>query len=773
VSEATADRREPDAPAARHDDPGAREIAGLIYAGYRAYRQRFQAITLAAGERFRGADWLGVQDANAERLALYAIHIDQIVRNIHALTGGPFAKSLWPAIRASYVDLIRTEYNAELFETFFNSMHRTLTHDSDVSDREMFVTSSFPRPPVPASDTLTRTYRPDRGIVEMVRQIARELPFARRRETDLPWQDLDRDIGSVLRSLVEARPEIDSIDGFEVEVLRPLFYRNKGAYVVGRIRYNDACWPLALPLLLDDRGRVYIDTLICDEDELSVMFSFTRAYFMVHEAHPHALVDFLATMLPNKKRSELYSSIGLHKHGKTVFYRDLLEHLAHSHDPFIIAPGIKGMVMCVFTLPSYQTVFKIIKDHFAPQKHITREQVREKYHIVKKHDRVGRMADTQEFENLVLPRARFTDELIDELRAVAASSVEITDDEVKIRHLYTERLMTPLNLYIETADDQSLREVLDEYGNAIKQLSAANIFPGDMLLKNFGVTRHGRVVFYDYDEICYLTDVNFRAIPQPETPEQEMSAEPWYTVGPNDVFPEEFRRFLFGRLRIKQIFTEMHGELFDPAYWRGLQAAIRDGQVMDVFPYRRKKRFLRQGKPPPGGVVDELTGHGPDEDAPEPADAGDSTSGHSSAAAGRSGPLSASPFSSGRFSSGGDGIALSAPDEAAARSESLRHLVRSGTAPVRRIGALAGMARIGMTELRVAAGERRRFGQSAHSARTEAFLYVISGQGTLQVGDAERVVAAGDFLGLAEGLGAGVLVNTSAEPLVCLYGNAD
>ena len=135
--------------------------------------------------------------------------------------------------------------------------------------------------------------------------------------------------------------------------------------------------------------------------------------------------------------------------------------------------------------------------------------------------------------------------------------------------------------------------MLDEYGNAIKQLAAANIFPGDMLLKNFGVTRHGRVVFYDYDEICYLTDVNFRALPTPHNSDEEFSAETWYSVGPHDVFPEEFRRFLFGRPGIKRLFTQMHGELFDPHYWQGLQRAIHNGEVMDVFPYRRKKRFAR------------------------------------------------------------------------------------------------------------------------------------------------------------------------------------
>ncbi|HEX7037690.1 MAG TPA: bifunctional isocitrate dehydrogenase kinase/phosphatase [Pseudomonadales bacterium] len=576
-------------------------VARRIFRGYETYRQEFQEITLAARYRFENAEWLAVQQANADRLACYHHHVNRTAESIAELVGGPLGAALWEDTKAEFTRLIHREYNAELFETFYNSVHRTLTDDADVNDREMYVTSCFPRPPREPAESLTITYRPERGVVEMMRDIARDLSI------ELPWQNLDRDIGNVLRSMAEARPEIESTDGLSIEMLRSVFYRNKGAYLVGRLRYRDQHWPIALPLLLDEERRLYIDTLICDEDELSIMFSFTRAYFMVHTNAAHALVDFLRSLLPNKKRSELYASIGLYKHGKTVFYRDLLEHLEHSDDPFVIAPGIRGMVMTVFSLPSYQTVFKIIKDRFPPQKQVTAAEVREKYHIVKRHDRVGRMADTQEFQNLILPRERFSEELIEELRRECASSVVITDTEVKIRHVYTERLMTPLNLYIETADERALVEALDEYGNAIKQLAAANIFPGDMLLKNFGITRHGRVVFYDYDEICYLTDVNFRWVPEPENPEQEMAAEPWFTVGPNDVFPQEFRRFLFGKPHVKRLFERMHGELFDPGYWQGLQRAILDGQVMDVFPYRRKKRFVRHAdgaSAPPGEAAE-------------------------------------------------------------------------------------------------------------------------------------------------------------------------
>jgi isocitrate dehydrogenase kinase/phosphatase len=285
--------------------------------------------------------------------------------------------------------------------------------------------------------------------------------------------------------------------------------------------------------------------------------------------------------------------MGYNKHGKTYFHRCAYRHMRGTRDQFILAPGIKGMVMSVFTLPSYDFVFKIIKDRFTPPKEMTRAQVMEKYRLVKRSDRAGRMADTQEFNNLAFARDRFSDELMEELHKVAPSIIEEHGKALVIRHVYVERRMMPLNLYLKDATDEQLWAVMDEYGNAIEELAAANIFPGDMLLKNFGVTRHGRVVFYDYDEICPLVDCNFRTLPQPRTEEEEFASKPWYSVGPNDIFPEEFRLFFSGNQRARKVFDEMHSEIYDAEFWRQLQAQIQSGYIEDFFPYRRKLRFPR------------------------------------------------------------------------------------------------------------------------------------------------------------------------------------
>jgi isocitrate dehydrogenase kinase/phosphatase len=327
---------------------------------------------------------------------------------------------------------------------------------------------------------------------------------------------------------------------------------------------------------------------------VSVLFSFTRSYFQVDATVPAQWVLFLQQLMPVKPISEIYSAMGHNKHGKTYYYRCAYRHMQSTSDQFNIAPGIKGMVMTVFTLPSYDFVFKVIKDRFTPPKDMTRDQVKAKYALVKRWDRAGRMADTQEFTNLAFARERFSDELMEELRKVAPSVIEEHGKALLIKHVYVERRMTPLNLYLRNATDEQVAAVMDEYGNAIKQLAAANIFPGDMLLKNFGVTHHGRVLFYDYDEIMPLTDCHFRTIPKPRTEAEVMSSKPWYTVGPNDIFPEEFALFFSGNQRAREVFDTLHSDIYEASFWQGLQHKIHSGYVEDFFPYRRELRFRRQ-----------------------------------------------------------------------------------------------------------------------------------------------------------------------------------
>ena len=412
------------------------------------------------------------------------------------------------------------------------------------------------------------------------------------------FADLEHDL-----AMVEAR--LNALPGnekqeanYQLQVLSSPFLRNKGAYLIGKLVNGSQSYGFVIPVLHNRRGALFIDALLTDPSQITLLFSFTRAYFMVDMEVPSAYVNFLHNIMPSKPRGEIYTILGLQKQGKAAFYRDFLHHLAHSSDNFAIAPGIRGLVMVVFALPSFPYVFKVIKDHFPAPKETTRELVKEKYLLVKYHDRVGRMADTLEYSNVAFPRARFPDELLDELKDVAPSLIEEENDQVIVRHLYIERRMTPLNIWLTEAeaagDDAKMEHGVREYGNAIKDLVAANIFPGDMLYKNFGVTRQGRVVFYDYDEIEYITDCNFRDIPAPRNEEDEMASEPWYSVAKNDVFPEQFSVFLLGNLKVRHYFMKYHADLLSADYWRQKKARILEGQVEDVFPYPQEIRFIHQ-----------------------------------------------------------------------------------------------------------------------------------------------------------------------------------
>ncbi len=563
----------------------AAHVARRLLDAFDDYRKAFREITDGAQARFEQAQWTEIQDASTARINLYE---QRIYATKDALSADPASQALldaeqWPNIKAAYIELIADRFDDDLAETWFNSVFfKTHRHDQ-ISDLTMFVHSTRPENRKPSRIPLTRGFISGGCLHSLAKHILQEYAF------NTAWADFERDCQLMVTCLEQGLPEWAQRDhGLTVELIQSVFYRNKGAYLVGRVLSQGEKWPFVLALVHQEDTGISVDTLITDESEVSIIFSFTRSYFMVDVTVPVEMINFLKRLLPGKQIAELYTAIGFYKQGKSEFYRALIDYMeSNPEDKFVMAAGIRGMVMTVFTLPGFNTVFKIIKDKFSPSKNVTRATVFEKYRLVKRHDRVGRMADTQDFADFRFPRDSFEPECLEELLEVAASTVILQGDTVLIRQCWTERRMTPLNIYLETASEAQTHEALQDYGQAIKELAAANIFPGDMLLKNFGVTRHGRVVFYDYDEISYLTEVNFRHIPEAMYPEQEMASEPWYSVGPHDVFPEEFPVFLFADIQQRRLFTRLHGEIFNADYWKGLQEQILEGKVIDVYPYHR------------------------------------------------------------------------------------------------------------------------------------------------------------------------------------------
>lgn len=554
--------------------------AKAICHAFEVYQDRFARLTLAAQRRFAERDWHGAQSDASERLDVYRQAVQTAVDEIRDLITSRSSDGLiWAGMKAVFSSLIAERHDRELAETFFNSVTRRIFTTVGVNPQIEFVDSDFQNPPPPAHHPIFKPYSAPSSAA-LVEKILLDSPPASL------FQDLSRDAELVGRELQRNAESIHSI-----EMITPVFYRGRGAYLIGRRIAGDTMLPFVL-CLLHSRNGVSVDAVLLNEDEISILFSFARSYFHVAADSTSDLILFLRSIMPRKPVSELYTSVGRNKHGKTELYRDLLSHLSVSDDCFEIAPGTPGMVMSVFTLPSFNVVFKVIKDSFDYPKKTDRLDVMARYGLVFTHDRAGRLVDAQEFEHLRFDRNRFSIPLLEELSRVAKQTVTIDEHSVVIKHLYTERRLTPLDLYVRTGNAEAAEDAAIDYGYALKDLAAANVFPGDVLVKNFGVTRHGRIIFYDYDELCLLTDCNFRSIPEPvDEMEMQSDEEPWFFVRENDYFPEEFLRFMGLPARCRDAFLRHHTDLMHPDFWSNIQDRLRAGEIIHIFPYPQSKRL--------------------------------------------------------------------------------------------------------------------------------------------------------------------------------------
>ena len=570
----------------------AQQIARALIEGFDRHYRLFRESSAGAKGRFEAADWGAVQQAVRERIQFYDDRVLETVERLRTeLNAESLDRNTWQQAKLLYIGLLTNHKQPELAETFFNSVSCKILHRRYFNNDFIFFRPAISTEYIESDPPTYGSYYPTwTGLREAYRTIVMDFRWGR------PFEDIDRDIGYVIAAIerhLGGWPQAEA--NLQVQVLHAAFYRNKAAYVIGKMVNGHHEYPFAIPVLHGPGGRLYLDTILLETWRIGLVFSLNRAYFMVDMEVPSGYVQFLRSIMPWKSRAELYTMLGLQKQGKNMFFRDLVHHLRHSEDQFTIAPGIRGLVMLVFTLPSFPYVFKVIRDEIAPPKDVDRATVMAKYLLVKRHDRVGRMADTWEFSDVALPHSRCSEHLMEELRRTAPSVLLEEGETVTIRHVYIERRMQPLNLYLDRATPDQLAQAVHDYGFAIRELATANIFPGDMLWKNFGITRYGRVVFYDYDEIEYLTDCNFRRIPEAPNPEMEMSGEAWYSVGRYDVFPEEFNHFLLGSPPIREVFLRYHADLLQPEFWQETQKKIRSGQIEDFFPYPKSVRFCNQG----------------------------------------------------------------------------------------------------------------------------------------------------------------------------------
>ena len=566
-------------------------IARTILYGFERRYDQFRALSAAAQQAFERADRTEAQTLSRQGIGTYDEHIRETVAWVLSLY--PQARTdetLWPQVKQALIGLLYDHKRPECAETFYNSVACRVLDRTYYRNEYIFWRQAVATEFIETDGVTWKSWYPTREtLLSTFRTLATSLGLS------VPFEDLRRDLRKVLIALREHLPGQRARElNFQVQVLSSLFFRDMGAYVVGRLLNGNQQTPFVACLRHSASGKgLYVDALLLKPEHLAALFSLSRAYFMVDMDVPSEYVAFLNQLMPGKSKAELYTSVGLQKQGKTLFYRDLHASLRHSTDAFVLAPGARGLVMLVFTLPSFPWVFKVIRDEFPPPKSITREEVRAKYLLVKYHDRVGRLPDAMEYSDVLFPAGRMHPSVLAELEGSCAKSVHREGDRLVLKHLYVERRMTPLDLWLDRADLSQQSHAVREFGRAIQDLAEANIFPGDILLKNFGITGRGRVVFYDYDEISLLTEVHFRRMPTARDDAEETAAEPWFHVGARDVFPEEFVRFLFPPGRLRELFVELHGQLLDPAWWISRQDEIRGGRQPDPIPYPEDVRLGR------------------------------------------------------------------------------------------------------------------------------------------------------------------------------------
>jgi len=556
-----------------------------ILLSFDSFHRLFFFETGLAGDRFTFRRWHEIKIANNRRLDLYKEHVSKCVETINdRFSENISSKKFWIEAKNEFSQIIEERFDGPIVESFFNSVVRKIYITEGINEEIEFIpfaSESLTRDPF---KPIFRIYYPKgKNKTELLAEIVADFCFKFR------FADLENDIRYLSEKLeIELTSSYFSSEITRIDIVKPHFYRGKGLYIMGRLFLGNTIVPLCIPIIHPEQGAV-LDTIITSVDELSMIFSFTRSYFFVRAENPMECVHFLHSIMPDKPVSELFSSIGYNRHAKTVQVKEFQYYLSHSDDRFQFAPGIKGMVMSVFTLPHYNYVFKVIKDKFAPPKNISREHVIKQYRLVFMHDRVGRLADPQEFEYMHFELKRFEPDLLDELLSLCSQSCYIEGDMLVIKQLFTERKIRPLNLFVDENDFETAAKAILDYGNAVKELAAANVFPGDLLLKNFGVTRHGRVVFYDYDELCLLDECNFRPKPVSRDDYEEMSSDVWYTVNENDIFPDELRAFMVPQGKLKDIFLSKHEDLFTVRFWKEMQQRNQLGEVLDFFPYKRER----------------------------------------------------------------------------------------------------------------------------------------------------------------------------------------
>ena len=573
-------------------DPLVQRAAALVLDAFEDYEARFGDLTRRARRRFVQRDWRGAQQDAVARIDLQDAFLGEALGRFEALVGERMrSRPFWAAVREQYAGLTAGRHDAAMARTLFNSMSRRFFLTEGVARSLEFHEPGDGAAGDPACPGELHPLPEGADAAARWRQALRARGFRHR--------DLAADAHAIAAAIAARTgagdgPAPGAPGGdvaADIALLDTVFYRERRAYLVGRIESGGLLEPLVVALVHEPEG-VRADAVLLERNQVSMLFGYARSWFHADLRRVGDAVAFLQALLPAKPVSELYSVLGRGKQGKTERYREIQRHFAARPDEQLVrAEGVRGMVMAVFTPRALPVVFKVIRDRFAEPKDSVRADIEAKYRLVARRDRVGRLVDAQEFRRLRFQRSAFEPGMLDELLGECAETVSAERDVVLVRHCYVERRLQPLDLYARRMPEAEARRAVVDYGQAITDLACSGIFPGDLLLKNFGVSRHGRALFYDFDELCLLEEVNFRDLPEAREEDETRPLEDWLYARRDDVFPALFPRFLGLPPALRQALLEAHPGVFEAAWWRAIQARLRGGGHIDVPPYPADARL--------------------------------------------------------------------------------------------------------------------------------------------------------------------------------------
>ena len=568
--------------------------ARWILAEFDAYYVESRSIPNLAKSAFEQRDPAMSLDLSLRRLSVYSVSAHALARRLRAaLPEVAEDETFWTRLEARYLALIEGRYESDLAFAYIHSARRMVYEGMWKPVEYMFLHHREPASERSAAVRIDFPIAPGADLAVLVDRVLAVPRFERR------WRDRAGDVRRVTERLQSifsggARRPV------EIQMTDAGFFRNRGAYIVGRIVFDDSsASPLILALLNHDAG-IYVQAVLAGEADAHNLFSSTLANFHVTNSHYHELAAFLHTVMPTRRLGLHYSTIGFNHVGKVAVMHELREELATHREVFITAVGFRGSVAIGFAAPSSDYNLKVIRDVPTDQYKWGEfpgiGAVLDKYRRVHEIDRTGSMLDNIIYYNLELDPAWFEADLLAELLRDDGESVSLRDDAVILKHLIVQRRVLPLPVFLQDATPEEAREVIVNLGHCIKNNAAANVFNKDLDARNYGVSRFQKVYLFDYDALEPLTRVKVRS--NAGRFDGEDDVPDWFYEDGVIFLPEEIESgFRIHDRGMRRLFRDVHGDLLTTGYWERLQHDLDRGQVPSIRLYPEQRKLDHPGWP--------------------------------------------------------------------------------------------------------------------------------------------------------------------------------